>query len=733
MKKRLISICLSAFMLIFVFAGCEGPATAEVKYDSEKSASSIETQTVACNDNYELFWNDEGKFAGIKDLKTGRIWSTVPYDYYLDGGSSANVNSPINITVQNTTSFSIDTLKGYSEAIEQGRVFTEKTEKGIKVTYCFDNYKISVPVLYELNDDSLKIMICSDEIIEETDYLLVSVAITPFMCSASNNEENAYIALPVGSGALMYTDERAEGVRKFTGEVYGKDASRIVPEEVTDEEKINLPIFGAKDGDDALLAIIDESAERAVITCEAGSGKTGYSNAYATFYLRGYDVFATTEWLWSYQDIDRISEEMMSDNCSVSFYPLSGDDADYMGMAQKYRDYLEKNEALEKTKVNDSLYSLNILGGVMVKTADFGIPHKKLSVLTDFSSAKGIIEDISSVIGNAPSVRMTGYGSTGIDIGKIAGGFGFDSAFGKLKTLVEYCKSNNVNTYYDFDLIRYSESGNGFSYMSDAAKTATLHVAELYRINIPLRDYDNETEYRFLKRNQASDAVDKLIKMLDKNDINAVSLSSLSSLSYSDYTDYSTAVKGRTAADVKEYFARIKSADKKVAAVSANAYAAVASDIIFDTVVTNGDYTAFDETVPLYQAVFSGYRDMYSCAVNLAENTDNEIMLAVTSGVKLGFTVADSFDMDAADTKTEKLYGTNYESVKKQIASLMGQYADYYKSISGVAIADYQILDGNVSKTVFENSVTVLGNHSSKTVTAEGYTLEPYGVAIINQ
>lgn len=37
---------------------------------------------------------------------------------------------------------------------------------------------------------------------------------------------------------------------------------------------------------------------------------------------------------------------------------------------------------------------------------------------------------------------MTGYGSTGIDIGKIAGGFGFDYAFGELKILVEYCKSN---------------------------------------------------------------------------------------------------------------------------------------------------------------------------------------------------------------------------------------------------------------------------------------------------
>lgn len=734
MKKRLLSICLSVFVIIATLTGCGDKNIATVvKYDTEKTPLTFETQTVANNNNYELFWNSEGSFVGIKDKTTERIWSTVPYDYFLEGGSSANVNSPINITIQNTTSMALDTLRGYSEAIEQGRVFAEKADNGIKVTYCFDNYKISVPVLYQLNDNSVKVTVLTNEIIEETDYRLIAVSVAPFMCSAkSTDDKNSYLVLPVGSGALMYTDLRAEGIRSFSGEVYGTDASRIVPEETNDEEKINLPIFGAKDGDNAILAIIDGSAESAVINAEAGNKKTGYANAYATFYVRGYDTFATTQWLWSYKDLDRISEDMITADCSVSYYPLDGENADYIGMAQKYSDYLENNKQLEKSNTDSELYSLNILGGVTVKSAAFGIPHKTLSVLTDFNSAKEIVSDISDKTGETPIVKMTGYGSTGIDVGKIAGGFGFDSSFGKLKTFSQYCTENGVNAYYDFDLIRYSKSGNGFSYLNSAAKTATLHVAELAQINTPLRDYDTSNEYRFLKRSKVSKAVDKLIKMLDKKGIENVSLSSMSSLAYSDFTDYSTAVKGNTENDVTEYINRIKNSGKNVAVSSANAYAAVAGDVILDTVVGNGDYMVFDKTIPFYQTVFSGYKTMYSQSINIAENTSKEIMLCVTSGVRFGFTVTGSFDMNATDTKTEKIYATDYETVKKQMENLVEDYSDFYKKIDGEKIVDYQLLENNISKTVFENQVTVLGNHSSQTVECDGYTLEPYGVAIIN-
>ncbi|MFQ8951567.1 MAG: hypothetical protein ACLR56_00135 [Oscillospiraceae bacterium] len=31
----------------------------------------------------------------LKNNESGHIWSTVPYDYYLSGGTSVNLNSPL--------------------------------------------------------------------------------------------------------------------------------------------------------------------------------------------------------------------------------------------------------------------------------------------------------------------------------------------------------------------------------------------------------------------------------------------------------------------------------------------------------------------------------------------------------------------------------------------------------------------------------------------------------------
>ena len=78
----------------------------------------------------------------------------------------------------------------------------------------------------------------------------------------------------------------------------------------------------------------------AEIYAEAGNRRTEYSTVYPIFYLRGYDVVETDQWLWGYRDLNRISDNKINTEFSVEFYPLSNDQADYNGMVSKYKDYL---------------------------------------------------------------------------------------------------------------------------------------------------------------------------------------------------------------------------------------------------------------------------------------------------------------------------------------------------------------------------------------------------------
>lgn len=730
--QRKIAAILTVIVLMFSIIGCSDTKNI-VQYDSETVAQSLETNVVKSNEKFELGWNDDGKFVYIKNLSTEKIWSTVPYNYYLDGGSSANVNSPIYITVQNTTGLTVDTLRGYSDAIESGRIFSEKIEDGIKVTYCFDNYRISIPVLYTLGSDCLKITIPSDEIVESDEYELISISVAPFLCATQNSKTN-YLFIPSGSGAIMYADERIDGTRELSGDVYGIDASRLMPEDIEDETKFALPVFGAKDGNEALFAIVESSAESCTISAAAGNERTGYSNIYTTFYLRGYDSYATDDWLWSYQDLTRISDNMTSADMTVAYYPLSGDAADYNGMSARYRKYLFETKKLTNGVKSNSAYALNILGGVMTNTAAWGIPQKKLSVLTTFEQALSIVKD-SQRFGTAV-INMTGFGESGIDIGKIGGGFTFASDFGNDKkriSLQNYCQSKGLDIFYDFDLIRYSSSGNGFSYLSHSAKSATLHIAELYEISKPLRDYNIENAYRFIKRQKIPDAVSKLSKMLEQKNISAVCLSTLSSIAYSDYTDNKYYVKGSTSNEVTGFYMNFSKNGYKTAARDANAYAAVCADTLFDTPTNGGGYRVVDVEIPFYSMVFSGVKDLYGASLNLAENENKAAVELLSAGVKPAFTVINDYNISYAVSNTERLYGTVYSDVSDSIESFINKYSNYYESIKDSYIKEYILLENNISKTVYSNGVMLIANHSDKDVIFDGTKLEAFGVYVTSQ
>ncbi len=728
--KKFLSIMLSVLLIMAVFTGCSDSKTTE-KYDGNAEIKTLTTQTVVSNDSLSLSWNNEGKFIVLEDKKSNKKWSTVPYDYFLNGGTSDNINSPINITVANAAKAQWDTVSGYAESVEKNKASVEKIENGIKITYYFDNYSISIPVKYELFEDNLKMSIVSSEIKEGGDKDLLSIALAPFMCSVKNTAKDSYLFVPSGNGALMYADERAEGTRKFTAEVFGADSSRLVPEEAVDEEKIYLPVYGVKDNDSALLAIIDKGAEQAEIYAEAGNRRTEYSTAYTTFYLRGYDVVETDQWLWGYRDLSRISDKRVNAELSMSYYPLSGNEADFNGMAKKYKEYLFSNkENSELKEIPD--YSLTIFGGVTYKSASGGIPHKELYTLTSIKEAENIITELTKSVNATPAVTMQGYSATGIDIGKIGGGFSFASDYGSskdLESLKAKCNSLGADLSFDFDLVRFNDSSNGFSYMMDSAKSATLRTADKYGINIPLRSYNDE-EYRLLKRAEIDTALEKLIDFAKDKKLKSVGVSTLSSIAYSDFDEEKYSIKGSMAKQVSDCINNIKKNGIKVYASEANSYAAVSADVLLSVPDSNGDYFAFDREVPFYQMVFSGVKPMYSDSLNLADISQKAVMKAVASGIRFSFAVTENYDTVCALNKSERLYGTKFSNVKETITDLVSKYSGFYDSISGSAIESYELLENGITKTVFENGTKVYANHSNKETKTDIGVFEPYGIKI---
>ncbi len=726
------TLIICALLVMTLFTACDKNTITNPGYRDNEHEDTINSQTVASNSRFTLNWDEAANCVLMIDNSTGKVWSDINYGLYNSGSTSGNANSAVKISVADPVMLSWTTYNIYDSIDEGGSIDCEKIRNGVKVTYYFKDAGVSVPVSYVLNEDSLKISVKGSEIRENAEKgRLVSISLAPFMCSAANSE-NSYLFVPSGMGAIMNSNVNSVGTRTWSGEVYGSDKARRIAEYYNDNEEVKLPVFGAKDGNDAILAVIDKNAGTAFINAEAGNERMECSNAFAEFYLRGYDVYRYGSGAFGKSVFTRTAKSLFQGEVSVSYYPLSGEDANINGMARLYKSLL--NISSKKSKVNFSPYALSILGGTEISKSILGIPTKELIALTTFDEAGGIITSAKKETGISPVVKLLNFGDGGMNPATIIGGKAYPKVYGGnkgYKTLLNIAKENGVNLFADFDVIRYSKTGMGVFVNKDSAKTPTKYNATQYKQN-PIRNFVEDCSYNLVSRDRLGKMVDKVIKRAEKTGTSALSFETLTSYAYSDYSNKKYYSKANTAEQVTALLNKVKKADIRVGATGANDYSALAADIVFGAPSSTGDYDSLDFAVPFYQMVFGGTTPLYSTPLNTSDNPDRQLMYCAISGMGITYEVIKSISMDSNDLDTDKLYSLSfYDNIDELKTILLKQgYSEFYNSIAGVGIKYYDIIDSSVSKTVFENGVTVYANHSaSKKISPIG-ELGPYGYAI---
>lgn len=733
--KNMIKKILLIFLMgaVCINTGCASKSNKAQSFENDALRASVASQEVAENSNFELLWDNITKCVLLKQKGNNEIWSTTPYAAYKEETTLSSLTSPISIMVAQTSSLQTDTTQA-SEAIDAGTVYSKQIDNGIEVIYHFEKYKISIPVQFVLRKDCLAVTIRSAGIKERSDYLLVSVSLTPFLCSAENKEQGAYLFIPSGSGALMYTDERADKKRVFSAEVYGNDVARQLTHVTDQNVAVRIPAFGAKRASSALLGIIDSNAEAAKIEAEAGNSRNGYSNVYATFNYRGYDIYNTHTAVTNWADYTRYSKELSTETDStVCYYPLKSSDADYNGMARRYRQYLVDSNLLTKTENKETLYSLTIVGGMQTKALTFGFPYIKTECMTSFSEAQDIVVKALEITGTTPTVCMLGYGQSGINVGKVAGGFNFSEKFGSNQQrldLENFCRDKNISLYTDFDLVRFNKSGEGFTSLMDSAKTATRHMAEQKSLNVQKFMFDSDQNpSHLLKRAKLGEAVSKLITIAKKKRVSGISLTALGNTAYSDYSGKRYYTKGSMAADVQSYLKQIQQNGFMVAVNEANAYAVAAADLIFDVPATDGEYNAFDYSIPFYQMVFKGVKPLYLSSINTASDWRKKLMLAASVGSGINFKLVHDYDVTYAKL-ADDLYSTTYSDVEDTLCSSVKEYKACFEATKGKKIISYKITDSGISETLFENNVVVYANHNNYRVSFSGEEFGAYAFSV---
>lgn len=732
MKKRIFSIILCLFLLFSLTACGEGDFTPSQKaFDTEVTTSVLaEGEIIAQNSKYAMEYAADTGSVYLIDIATGTKWDICPKssgevrydDFGLPIKDHTFTQSAIEVGYMDVNILGGGNYSATSAdaVVTGGRTVVKKIENGVTIEYYFDGQKFMVPVDYVLKDDYLSISIDSTKI-QESELRITYVSLAPFLNSVENDSEDSYLFIPSGSGALMNVNSyNAQGL-KYNSYVYGDDYAmedKYIPSE---EKSIRMPVYGYKNGDKGGFVIIDNGAETATLNSIVGSTSYNFSTVYPSFQLRGYtNHMARTFKRTYYANI--YPENMIEGTVSIRFYPLSSENANYDAMADIYRDYLVNEKGLTENGEEKAI-NINIIGGTQITKSFLGVPYETVYPTTTVEQAGSIISELSEKIDNL-SLKLKGFGSTGVDIGEIGGGFTVDSNIGsasKLKNLSSLCGEKGIDLYFDYDLVRFSSSGSGFSYYSDAVMNSGIIKAEQYVADKANRSNLTDKAYRFLRPINFGDAVGKALEQNSKWSMGGISLETLTSYAYSDYSDPSSTVdfnaRNGYSAAVVEALKQVKDSDQKLMASDANDYAALLSDLIVDAPVTSDSGYAFYEDVPFYSMVFKGYVPMTSESINLAIEPQRIILGAVEGGVGLNYTVINQWDNTLIDADYPYFFSTVYSGVKEDILSTYADLADYYESIDGAKIVSNTIITSGVHCTVFDNGVTVYVNYNSSAAT----------------
>lgn len=721
-----MTVWLTLCCVLFTFlSGCKSDNILSVlplKFNKEATQNSSLVGTVAQNSNFRLEWNDEEKDIILFDIKKKQSWSLNPSnsgeeildEFGMPVKGHPMVQSALSVNYIDAKSGHKVSAVSYNGAVQNGRVIAEKTEKGIKIIYYFDEIDIAIPVEFGLCETGITLSIKTKEI-EEGENRLTEISVAPFFCSVENGAKNSYIFIPSGSGAIVEPKVLSSNGETYSQEIYGNDPATEIYDLTSNQKPVNLPVYGAKNENNALCAIVESGAESANIEAIIGGTSYRYSAVYSTLKLRGYAPLRTQAYTGNMIESDYYTDDIVNTVFRVSFSPLYGEDANYSGMAKMYRNYLLGSGFLKGQKQSEDAFSLYLNGGFMSTESFLGIPYKTLTELTTIKQAEKIVEELSNETGKEFSVYLRGFGETGLTVGKLSGNYEINSKLGSLKQLnklSESSKEKGVSLYFNFDLLRFNKSTNGWSQLFHSAQSANRKNYEPVDYFVTLRNKNPSTAYSLLRREKLFESAEKLFNKTKKWKIEGFGFDTLSNTAYSDYSNGEYYCKKKIVSDVASIIKTTQKIGKRVGVNEANAYAAMCADHIFGAPLISGRFDIFTEDVPFYEIVFKGYVPISSEAINLSGIPQDALLSAVESGCVPTWSLMYSYDISVLDYTSPVLRNGVYSKCKQEIVETVKGLSGYYKAISNTEIKMHKILPSGVRVTEFDNGITVAVNRS---------------------
>ena len=493
LKDRIGTVILFAIIIIFVIWGVISINKAKnnaITYTEDYEAPEgniIEGETgkyktIATSGNLELLYNDVKGTVQILDTTNNYLWKGVcDSDVYdLDAINKQwafYLQSPITVTYSDLKKRDAAPITLY-EAKDCTWLESEYIDGGVAVTYGFLKQGLYVTIEYTVEDGDFVVRIPYEKIREESRYAVITVEVLPYL-GAAGNDVDGYLLYPDGSGAITTyanASQRNSNVKSAMWYTYSNrftSVDNLRTSDTYDRYTAALPIFGIKNDNNAILGAVTKGAENTGVVAYPSGYVIDLNHIGFEVYIRNvfnvnlYSMSTGTDTTVTGGTIQRVDKQITPVDREIRYFMLSGDDANYSGMAKVYRNYLLENNLLVASDNSNNGLELG-LELLMGATKD-GMVFDEYIPMTTFEQATSILDDLKSEgITNVETV-ISNWNTNNVD----ANLWGPKSALGGtsgLKALNNYVDDNSsVSLYLDNYFMYATSDTSGISEDKDVA------------------------------------------------------------------------------------------------------------------------------------------------------------------------------------------------------------------------------------------------------------------------
>ncbi|MEF2243708.1 DUF5696 domain-containing protein [Paenibacillus sp. IITD108] len=586
------------------------------------------------------------------------------------------------------------------------------------------NPKFTASITYRLDGDSLVATVDTTQIREETALYRIQAVGMLEQFGAAGNQDDGYLFLPDGSGALMSFNNSQSAAQSITLSLYGEDDALAIKEKIGTKQAARLPVYGMKKNDAAFLANIEEGDGLARLQADTAGRVHGFHTIASRFVILPSDEVSLT------RDDAMIKTPVHSYQgaLQIRFQFLSGEQANYTGMAAVYREYLaDKYGWTLRGADQDAPFYLELTGGFSEPKSMLGIPYEAFVPLSDLESANRLVDQLGQYQLSNIKLHYRGWFNSGLKQ-QYPSRIRLERALGSQKEWNEL--ANKLITiggrlYPELTLLQVYDGSKGFSPSRDAVQFVSRQYARMYDFSLATYRRTAFSHY-LLAPARIEKTAERFLDQYADYGFDAISLRDLGDVLYSDFARGKESTRQDTKSVAEAMIARFADQLDEVMAQGGNAYALGYADHLLHVPQTSNGYWLSSESVPFYQIVLHGYIDYAGSPFNLAD--DQNVRLQVLKALESGSNVYYSWITQSAsvlkDTEFSYLYAHDYRNWLDEAVQSYKEVNDVLRQVRGQRIIAHEKISERLYKTEFEQGVQIWVNYGDTAVTVDGVTIE---------